>query len=176
MFPRAWKERNTIGITWRSHRGTLCKKWNFTKVLHEGIWWLGLFQYVDQYCKVCDVCQRTWKPSFHDEMLLYPMITLEPFDKWVVDYVGPINPTMQHTGACYIIIVIYYLTWWVEAMLVNDYTIYMTTNFLFENVLSCFGCPKLLISDQGMHFLNSTIHLLTKEFIIHHQQSTSYHP
>ena len=29
--------------------------------------------------------------------------------------------------------------------------------FLFENVLTRFGCPNILMSDQGMHFFKETI-------------------
>jgi transposase InsO family protein len=59
---------------------------------------------------------------------------------------------------------------------VKDCTTEMTVHFIFENVITRFGCPKVLMSDQGTHFLNDTICVLTQEFMIHHQKSTPYHP
>jgi transposase InsO family protein len=32
------------------------------------------------------------------------------------------------------------------------------------------------MSDQGTHFINKTIHVMTEEFEVHHQNSTPYHP
>ena len=32
------------------------------------------------------------------------------------------------------------------------------------------------MGDQGTHFINSTIEAMTKEFEVHHQKSTPYHP
>jgi transposase InsO family protein len=43
-------------------------------------------------------------------------------------------------------------------------------------MITRFGYPKVLMSDQGAHFLNDTIRALTQEFMIHHQKSTPYHP
>jgi len=68
-----------------------------------------------------------------------------------------------------------YLTRWVEAQLVKDCTGATTTKFLFDYVLTRFGCPKVLMSDQGTHFLNETISAFTEEFHVYHQKSTPYH-
>jgi hypothetical protein len=39
-----------------------------------------------------------------------------------------------------------------------------------------FGCPRILMSDQGTHFINNTIEAMLEEFKIYHQKSTPYHP
>lgn len=101
---------------------------------------------------------------------------LQPFKKWAIDFVGPIQPSGKKTGARYIITVMDYLTRWAEEQPVKDYTGATTTKFLFEHVLTRFGCPKVLMSDRGTHFLNETISALTEEFQVYHQKSTPYHP
>ena len=67
---------------------------------------------------------------------------------------GPISPTGKHISARYIIIVTDYLTRWAEAAPVKDYTVETIVNFLFENVVTRFVFQKILISDQGTHFVN----------------------
>jgi transposase InsO family protein len=48
--------------------------------------------------------------------------------------------------------------------------------FIFDDIITRFGCPKILMSDQGTHFINKTVEALTEEFAVHHQKSTLYHP
>eukprot|EP00253_Pinus_taeda_P003181 PITA_03181 len=116
------------------------------KILRAGLWWPTLHQDSKAYCKACNVCQRTGKPSQRDEMPLNPQMTLLPFEKWAIDF-----PIKDCTGAT-------------------------AAKFLFEHVLTRFGCPKILINDRGTHFLNETISALTEEFQVYHQKSTPYHP
>jgi transposase InsO family protein len=68
------------------------------------------------------------------------------------------------------------LTRWAEAREVKDYSETTTAHFIFDDIITRFGCPKILMSDQGTHFINKTVEALTKEFAVHHQKSTPYNP
>ena len=109
------------------------------KILQDGIWWLTVHMDTRKYYCDCDKCQRIGKPSQRDAMPLVPQITLQDFDKWEVDFFGPISPPEKWNGAFYIITATYYLTRWVEVIPVKYCTSETTTKFLFENVVTRFG-------------------------------------
>jgi hypothetical protein len=76
--------------------------------------------------------------------------------------VGPINPPAKRTGVRYIITTSEYLIRWEDTTLFKDYNAKTTTHFLFEQVIARFGFPRILMSDQGTHFINNTIKAMTK--------------
>eukprot|EP00253_Pinus_taeda_P007839 PITA_07839 len=169
-------ERSNILID--AHGGTAgghyARRETAQKILRAGLWWPTLHQDSKAYCKVCDVCQRTGRPSQRDELPLNPQMTLQPFEKWAIDFVGPIQPQGK-TGVGYIITVTEYLTQWAKAQPMKDCTNETAAKFFFEYVLTQFGCPNILMSDHGTHFLNEMIGVLTEEFQVYHQKSMPYH-
>ena len=82
---------------------------------------------------------------------------MQQFDKWVAYFVGPINPPGKRAGAQYIITATDYLTRWAEAAPVVDCTATTTTRFLFDHIVTRFGFPRVLMSEQGSHFINCTV-------------------
>eukprot|EP00253_Pinus_taeda_P013416 PITA_13416 len=54
------------------------------------------------------------KPTPKDEMPMQPQVTFDPFEKWGMDFVGPINPPSNQKQ--YIIVCIDYLTKRVEVI------------------------------------------------------------
>ena len=69
-----------------------------------------------------------------------------------------------------------YLTKWAEAKAVKtDMAVHVAT-FMYENIISRFGCPKILVSDRGSHFLNELFVKMTTKFRINHRKTTPYHP
>jgi len=109
-------------------------------------------------------------------MQLRPQVTLKVFNNWEVEFLGPINPPFERSGASYIITTMEYLTRWDEETTMKDCSTKTATHFLFEQVVTIFGCPRILMSDERTHLINSTIQELIEEFEIHHQKSTPYHP
>jgi transposase InsO family protein len=103
-------------------------------------------------------------------------MTLQAFEKWAIDFMGPINPPGKLTGARYIIIVTEYLTRWSKSRAVKDCSATTVAQFIFDDIITKFGCPKILMSDQGTQFINYIVEALTEEFTIYHQKSTAYHP
>ena len=111
------------------------------KVLCIRIWWPTLHNDVADYARSCDIYQRIGKPSRRDEMPLVLQVTLQPFDKWVVDFVGPIIPPWKSISARYIITVTDYLTRWVKAAQAVYCNVVTAARFIFETIVTQFGCP-----------------------------------
>jgi hypothetical protein len=180
ILRRCVLEHERPRILAKSHEGIVgghyAGKDTIQKVLRIGLWWPTIHKDAKEYFQKCDVCERVGKPNIRDEIPMRPQVTLQVFDKRAIDFVGPINPLEKRSGTRYIITVTEYLTIWVEATPVKDCSTKTTTHFLFEHVITRFGCPAILMSDQGTHFINDTIRAMTEEFEVYHHKSTPYHP
>ena len=56
----------------------------------------------------------------------------------------------------------------------NDHKVVI--KFIQQNILSRFGCPRTIISDEGAHFKNRYFESLMKKYEITHKVATPYHP
>ena len=107
-----------------------------------------------------------------------PLISVNPsltFEIWSIDFIGPFLIPTKGIGARYIIIAVEYVTKWAEAEPIDTCSSEIAAKFISENIITRFGCPITLISDQGSHFINKTIKTLTDQFKIDHRCSTTYH-
>jgi transposase InsO family protein len=68
------------------------------------------------------------------------------------------------------------LTRWVEARAVKDCSATTAVHFIFDDIITRLGFPKIIMSDQGTHFINKIVEALNEEFAVHHQKSTPYYP
>ena len=88
-----------------------------------------------EFTKICDPCQRTTKPQKWDMMPLIRKLASQPFDKWGIDFIGPISLAAKTTQAKYIIMAIDYFTKWAEARATRRADAKSMAKFLYEQVI-----------------------------------------
>ncbi len=96
--------------------------------------------------------------------------------KWGLDFIGPIKLIGRLKRNRYIMVIIEYATKWVEAKALITNTIVVTTRFMYEYILTIFGCLLTILMDQGVHFINETIKRLAKQFLLKHVSFIIYYP
>ncbi|KAL6347189.1 hypothetical protein AAG906_012770 [Vitis piasezkii] len=143
------------------------------RVLQSGFWWPSLFKDAHEVSKGCDKCQRLGKLSRRNMMPLNPILIVDLFDVWGIDFMGPFPMSFGHS---YILVGVDYVSKWVEAIpcRTNDHKVVL--KFLKENIFSRFGVPKAIISDGGTHFCNKPFEALLAKYGVKHKVATPYHP
>ncbi|RVW64049.1 Transposon Ty3-I Gag-Pol polyprotein [Vitis vinifera] len=83
------------------------------KVIQSGFWWPSLFKDAHSMCKGCDRCQRLGKLTRRNMMPLNPILIVDIFDVWGIDFMGPFPMSFGHS---YILVGVDYVSKWVEAI------------------------------------------------------------
>jgi hypothetical protein len=146
------------------------------KILDARYWWPTLFKDTCDFCKSYDNCQKIRGFKTKSFAKLVTTLLKEPFMKWGLDFIGPIKPMGRLIGNKYILIIIDYATKWVEAKAFKTNTTIVLAIFLYEYILTRFGCPLTIVTDQGVHFIDDTTKHLTKQFLLKHVSSITYYP
>ncbi|RVW56467.1 Retrovirus-related Pol polyprotein from transposon 17.6 [Vitis vinifera] len=126
------------------------------RVVQSGFWWPSLFKDAHSMCKGCDRCQRLGKLTRRNMMPLNPILIVDVFDVWGIDFMGPFSMSFGHS---YILVGVDYVSKWVEAIPCRSNDHKVVLKFLKENIFSRFGVPKAIISDGGTHFCNKLLRL-----------------
>ncbi|RVW77825.1 Transposon Ty3-I Gag-Pol polyprotein [Vitis vinifera] len=142
------------------------------KVVQSGFWWPSLFKDAHSMCKGCDRCQRLGKLTRRNMMPLNPILIVDVFDVWGIDFMGPFPMSFGHS---YILVGVDYVSKWVEAIPCRSNDHKVVLKFLKENIFSRFGVPKAIISDGGTHFCNKPFETLLAKYGVKHKVATPYH-
>nr|GFA66721.1 reverse transcriptase domain-containing protein [Tanacetum cinerariifolium] len=112
------------------------------------------------------------KISQKDEMPQNSIQVCEILDVWGIDFMGPF-PSSK--GNKYILVVVNYLSKWVEAKALPTNDARVVVKFL-KSLFSRFETPKAIISDRGTNFCNDQFSKVMLKYGLTHRLSTVYHP
>ncbi|GJY48622.1 reverse transcriptase domain-containing protein [Tanacetum coccineum] len=156
------------GPTGGHHGANLTAK----KVFFATFFWPTIYKDAHELVKNCDSCQRRGKISQRVKMPQNSIQVCEIFDVWGIDFMGPF-PSSR--GNKYILVVVDYLSKWVEAKSLPTNDARVVCKFL-KSLFARFGAPGAIISDCGTHFCNDQFAKVMLKYGVTHRLSTAYHP
>ena len=81
------------------------------------------------------------------------------------------GPFPSSFGNMYILLAVDYVSKWVEATVYPRNDAIIVVGFIQRNILSRFGAPRTITSDEGSHFAK-----LMSRYGIKHLMGLAYHP
>ena len=89
--------------------------------------------------------------SKRNEIPLQGILVVQIFYVSRIDFMGPFPLSF---GNLYILLSVDYVSKWVEEIAFSKNDANIVVGFIQRNILSKFGAPKTIISDEGSHFAN----------------------
>ena len=100
-----------------------------------------MFKDSHAFCKTCENYQKLGSISKRHMMPLNPILVIEIFDCWGIDFMGPFPPSF---GFLYILVAVDYVSKWIETIPSRNNDHKTLIKILKENILSRFGIPHTL--------------------------------
>ena len=90
-----------------------------------------------------------------------------------MDFMGPFPPSF---GNLYILLVVDYVSKWVEAIACPKNDANTVVGFIQRNILSRYGAPRTIIRDEGSRFANKIFLKLLRRYGVRDAMDLAYHP
>lgn len=113
-------------------------------------YWPGQQRDVKQYIAGCDTCSRRKGPYRTQKTPMQIVGTGSPMERLAIDILGDLPITDR--GNRYVLVVSDYFTKWTEAFPMPDMTAQTVAELIVREVVSRFGVPSSIHSDQGRQF------------------------
>ena len=125
------------------------------------------------YVKAYDKCQRFSNLIRQPSEELTPMTAPWSFTQWGLDIMSPFLTALRQLK--FLVVGIDYFTKWVEAEPLASITEKSIRIFVWRNIIYRYGIPRVLVSDNGKQFDNSTFKDFCSELGIKNHYSSPAH-
>ncbi|ROT65408.1 hypothetical protein C7M84_016621 [Penaeus vannamei] len=118
------------------------------------VYWVGLRQDVQEWCRTCQVCAAKKGPAQKTRAPLQLYQAGAPMERMAVDIAGPFPCTER--GNKYICVAMDYFSKWPEAGALPNHEADTVAEFLVTQVFTRFGVPGSVVVSLGSHKTRTT--------------------
>ncbi|KAL3189193.1 hypothetical protein MRX96_022026 [Rhipicephalus microplus] len=130
--------------------------------LSKRYYWQNIDQDIAQYVRECRVCQQhNHETGVQPGTLIPREVPQTPFHTVAIDHVGPINTADENK---YVITAVDAATRFIVTRAVPSKCASQVIQFIEENIVTKFGVPRTIISDNDSAFMSKT----TNDYLHHH--------
>lgn len=155
------------------HAGHLGVEKTFQRVA-VSYFWPNMFRDVARYVRACDTCQRTKVEQASPAGLMGRRKVEEPWTAIAADIVGPLPRSKG--GFQYLLVIQDLFSKWIECRALRSATGPKIREALQDMVLSRWGTPAVLLTDNGTEFVNRVMKQFAEDHGITHTTVPPYHP
>ena len=145
------------------------------KIRRAGYYWPNVFSYVHKSIRVCLQCQLFTGKQQMKAFPLNPIVVQAPFQQWGLDFIGKFKYNSS-SGYSWILTATDYFTKWVEAIPTKKETDAIVMDFLEDKIITRFGVPARIITDNGPCFVSSEMSSFCFKYGIFLSHSSNYYP
>ena len=153
--------------------GHLGRKKTISKI-SQRFHWYELREDVKIWISQCDTCAAVKRPPRKLRAPIGDMRVGAPMDRLSIDILGPLPESRM--GNRFILVINDAFTKWVEVFPLKDQTAASCAACLVQGVITRFGCPLELLSDQGRNFESTLFKELCKLLGIRKIRTSARHP
>nr|KYP33532.1 Gypsy retrotransposon integrase-like protein 1 [Cajanus cajan] len=145
-----------------------------TKVIRAGYYWPTLLTNCVNFVQQCKPCQQHGPLTHQPPEELHSITTPWPFSIWDMDILGPFPPAKGQVK--FLLVAVDHFTKWIEAEAVATITASNVQKFFWKNVITRFGIPYALITDNGLQFTDRRFNEFLARLGIKHKMTSVEHP
>jgi hypothetical protein len=145
------------------------------KIIRNGYYWPLIFGDSYKFARSCDKCQKLAGKEHISAMPLQHVLPDFAFSKWVLDFIGPINPP-SFIGKIIILTANDYFTKWTEVVPLRHSHDEQVISFLETNIFSIFGIPLDIIIDNDPALFFAKLTQFLAKLGVKHFTSSTYYP
>lgn len=143
--------------------------------LKQRFWWPHMKADIHEWLRTCKQCQLASpadRNTHHAPMK--PLDAPPVFSRWHLDFIGELPTTPN--GNRWILVAVDYTSCWTIARAIPNATGAAIADFMYEEIVTQFGCPDEIITDRASNFNSNILAHYLGRLHLRHGLTSAYHP